>query len=138
MSNVVSNLLIICNYRFCGGLNSSPIDELDLALFPCHNHIYYCYVTELSKLHYSTMRQSASKNNHYKALYGPDVSIVRWTVYYFNMSDTLQSNIGVTKLATFDMFPGIPLTHLDRWLVFFTKFQRDFTSHQMLPTTKKN
>ena len=40
----------------------------------------------------------------------------------------------VKKLpATFFMFLRFPLTHLDRWLAFFTKIPRNFISWHMLP-----
>ena len=39
--------------------------------------------------------------------------------------------VQVTKLpTTFFMFLRVPLTHLDRWLAFFTKFPRDYRCSQ--------
>ena len=42
----------------------------------------------------------------------------------------LWSSVQVTKLPTFFIFLRVPLTHLDRWLAFFTKFPMGL---QMLP-----
>ena len=49
----------------------------------------------------------------------------------------LWPSVQVTKLpATFFMFLRFPLTHLDRWLAFFTKIPRNFISRHMLPDYK--
>ena len=48
-----------------------------------------------------------------------------------HFKSTLVPSVQVTKLpTTFFMFLRVPLTHLDRWLAFFTKFPRDYRCSQ--------
>ena len=49
------------------------------------------------------------------------------------LNPPLWPSVQVTKLpTTFFMFLRVPLTHLDRWLAFFTKFPRDYGSSQTI------